>query len=125
MQDKNGRKTRKTIDQSIKYSEILDGISDSFLMLDHDWRFSYINKRAAADLGVKPEDLLGHNIWEKYPAASNMHFAGACRRAMDNHMPEYLEVCDLASSTWHNLRIYPSRDGISVFGLNIIQHKMD
>ena len=124
MQGENGGKIRKTY-QLIQSTEILESISDCFLALDRDWCFAYLNKRAAADLGVKPGDLLGQIIWVIYPAAANTGFAAACRRAMDNRVPEHLEVCGVASSIWHNIRIYPSRDSISVYWLDSTQHKMN
>ena len=44
-------------------TDILNSIDDGFYALDKEWRFQYINQRAAQNVGYQPEDLVGQNIW--------------------------------------------------------------
>src|ERR671920_1362920 len=52
---------------------MLESITDEFLALDREWRFTYVNERGLVSAqGVKGEeltreDLLGKNIWEVLP----------------------------------------------------------
>ena len=47
-------------------STILDSISGSFIVLDKNWQFTYINQRAALP-NISPADLIGKSIWEVFP----------------------------------------------------------
>ncbi len=46
--------------------EILESISDAFYAVDHDWRFTYINRQAERLAGRRREDLLGKVFWEVF-----------------------------------------------------------
>ena len=46
---------------------ILASINDGFLVLDQDWRFTYVNSAAERMLGRPGADLIGKNYWEEYP----------------------------------------------------------
>src|SRR5206468_9611483 len=49
---------------------ILESIADPFVVQDDDWRFRYINAKAAEILGQSghaPSDLIGRVVWEVYP----------------------------------------------------------
>jgi PAS domain-containing protein len=61
---------------------ILQSITDQFFAIDKDWRFTYFNPQAAAQmrvLGKDPARLIGHVLWEEFPdPTSGPHL----RRAM-------------------------------------------
>ncbi len=44
-------------------AEILESITDCFYALDREWRFTYVNARAEAYLGVPRAGLLGRVVW--------------------------------------------------------------
>jgi PAS domain S-box-containing protein len=50
-----------------KVTEVLESTPDGFFTLDCNRRFTYVNGRAAGNFGLKPEDLLGQNIWAEFP----------------------------------------------------------
>ncbi|WP_374344683.1 PAS domain-containing protein [Azonexus sp.] len=45
----------------------LEGIGDGFVIFDADWRYAYVNRRAEQLLGVGCQEILGQNVWERYP----------------------------------------------------------
>ena len=52
---------------------ILESITDAFVSLDRDWRFTYVNGEAERLNQMRREDMLGKNHWEIYPAAVGHH----------------------------------------------------
>jgi PAS domain-containing protein len=49
--------------------EILESISDAFYAVDHEWRLTYINRRAEQFWGRRREELLGKCLWQEFPQA--------------------------------------------------------
>ena len=53
---------------------IFESISDGFFILDPDWRYRYLNEKAA-DLARQPAaELLGKNIWREFPEVCGTQF---------------------------------------------------
>src|SRR5215831_2845105 len=47
--------------------KILESINDGFFALDREWRFHYVNEKAAGMAGKSPHELLGQVIWDAFP----------------------------------------------------------
>ncbi|UPT64259.1 MAG: PAS domain S-box protein [Hyphomonadaceae bacterium JAD_PAG50586_4] len=45
----------------------LESMPDAFVLLDHEWRFTYVNAKAERQLQRGRETLLGKTIWSAYP----------------------------------------------------------
>jgi len=65
-----------------RMGDILEKTSDGFFALDTDWRFSYLNAEAEAMLGLAREQLLGQNIWDKFPNLIGSVFEQNYRKVM-------------------------------------------
>ena len=98
-----------------RFEETLERIDDAFFALDADWRFTYVNERAAALLDRDPDELLGADVWAEFPAALGEAYETNYRRAMETQesvsFESYYEPLDL----WTEVTAYPSPDGVSVF----------
>ncbi len=57
------------------------------MMLDTDWRFTYINRRALGYSGKSPEDVIGRSIWEEYPEILGTPLEAFYRTAMESVEP--------------------------------------
>lgn len=99
-----------------KLEATLESISDSFYVLDHDWRFSYLNDEACRVLGRPREELLGKVVWEEFPAAVGSVLESSCRRVVDDQVPVSFELYYPAPlDTWYSVRAYPSDEGVTVY----------
>jgi PAS domain S-box-containing protein len=121
-------KERKKAEEALlesnqRIQEIFESISDAFFSLDPEWRFTYINRRAAANLGCVPELLVGKRIWDTFPANIDAEQETYCRKAMDEHIKVEFETRGIMGPGWNNIRIYPSADGISVYIVDITERK--
>lgn len=106
-----------------RLEEILESIQDGFFTVDRDWNFTYINERAAGNLGLAPRDLLGANLWEKFPGIAGTAHEGAYRRAMEGREIRKFEMQGVLTDRWYSITAYPSEEGISVFWQDISERK--
>ena len=54
---------------------VLASINDHLACYDRQWRYTFVNDRAAQVLGKRKEELLGKSIWELFPdAVGNQYY---------------------------------------------------
>ncbi|WP_276373666.1 PAS domain S-box protein [Chryseolinea sp. H1M3-3] len=102
---------------------LIERVSDSFVSLDRNFRFTYVNKRGAELANRTVDSLLGKHMWEEFPdiVGSNIYFAyhKAMIEQVDVHTEFYYEPFNI----WLEYHIYPSPDGVSAFIRNITETK--
>ena len=100
-------------------SHILDNIHDAVVMLDNEWRVTYVNRAAAQFAGRPAEDLLGKSTWDIFPKAPGNVFYNELHRAVadlrQGHFEEYCPSVD----RWLEAEVYPSSDGLVVIARDI------
>lgn len=67
--------------------DLLEGSTDCAFLLDHDWRFTYLNTNAIAVLGAG-RDLLHANIWDAFPLARETKAWDVLHRAAVDRQPD-------------------------------------
>ena len=106
-----------------RLEDTLERIDDAFFALDDEWRFTYVNGKAAALLDRPAEELVGANVWEEFPDAIGETYETRYRRAMETQesvsFVERYEPLDL----WTEVTAYPSSDGLSVFFSDVTDRK--
>ena len=102
---------------------VLESVSDAFFALDREWRFVFVNGRAAQTFGRSSAELLGRHIWTEFPAAMSQAVYRAYHEAMDQRRFVYLEDNYAPVERWFENRIYPSEEGISVFFHDVSDRK--
>ncbi len=122
MPDK-ARGEKKNSNPLVKAAEILESISDGFFALDCNWRITYINQQGAAFLGLKPVDLIGQSVWKMYPHLIGTLAEDNFRKAMQEGKPREFEIPSPETGNWFNIRVFPSKEGISVLWQDITGHK--
>ncbi len=119
---------RKKMEIAVKKHEdhledLLKSIQDGFFELDQEWKFTYINQRAAQNAGFKPEELIGECIWDKFSGTLGSKYETAFRQVMKARIPASFEIESIAAKRWHEINIYPSGSGISIFWIEITERK--
>ena len=98
---------------------ILDSIQDGFVALDNFWNFIYVNHCAAEYLDVDADDLMGQNLWERFPELTGTNHEIHFRKAMNKQEIQYFEAQGiLRNEKCLNISVYPFKDGISVYWRN-------
>ncbi|MEX0921889.1 MAG: PAS domain S-box protein [Rhodovibrionaceae bacterium] len=100
---------------SERLAETLDNISDAFMTMDREWRFTFINIQAQRILQRSKDELLGKVVWEAFPEAIGSTFEERYRYAIEHKLPvtfvEYFPPLD----TWFNVTAYPTREGLAIY----------
>ena len=106
-------------------SEILDSIKDNFIALNHYWNFIYVNKSASEYFGVEADDLIGQNLWERFPELVKTRCEEIFRKTMETNEIQHFEAPSMhRTGQWFDFSVYPSSEGISVYWRDITERKM-
>lgn len=99
------------LDANDRIETILDSVTGNFFGLGPDWRFTYLNKHAAAQmraLGKDPHALIGKTLWNEFPEVPN---EAAVRSVMLDRIPIVDELYYPPLGEWVENHMFPSRDG--------------
>lgn len=91
-----------------QFQMTLDNIPDSFIILDQNWRFVYMNRAVYERLGLKQNQLKSKKFWTMWPIASAD--AELLKKVMEKREATILET-PLANGEWCEMCIYPSDAG--------------
>jgi PAS domain S-box-containing protein len=118
------RRTELALEQARReIHNILETISATFISLDREWRFRYLNRHALQVAGAPLKDLLGHTIWEKYPQLLGTPVETQYRKAMAEQVAVHFEIRCPLSGRWLEVHAYPSPEGLAIYGQDISERK--
>ncbi|MBU2601110.1 MAG: PAS domain-containing protein [Actinobacteria bacterium] len=103
--------------------QVLERISDAFVALDTEWRYTYVNERAAQMFGRTREALVGTHIWTEFPEGIDQPFYKAYYRAVETQQPSQIEEYYPPYDRWFENRIYPSEGGLAIFFQDVTERK--
>jgi len=92
----------------------LESLTDGFLTLDREWRFTYVNPPAERVLQRSRHELIGRPIWRLFPDAVGSRFDQEYRRAMQTGEPVEFEEFYKPLGVWVQVRAFPSPQGLAV-----------
>jgi formate hydrogenlyase transcriptional activator len=104
-------------------ANVLSRISDAFVALDLEGRYTYANDRAVALADRPREELLGRAPWELFPVAGPA-LRQAFQRAIETADAVTVEVPS-STGKWYEARVYPSPTGVSIFFEDISDRKRE
>jgi PAS domain S-box-containing protein len=108
---------------------ILESISDGFVAVDREWRYTYVNERALRRMESRSgrqltrEDVLGQGMWELFPDATNTPLEHHYREAMRERRAIRFETYFAPSDDWIEADAYPSDTGLSIYYRNVSERK--
>jgi PAS domain S-box-containing protein len=106
-----------------KVEAMLESITDAFYALDHEWRFTYVNREAVRLLRQPREELLGASLLDAFPGARDTVAYREFRRAERDGVAASFEFFFEPLHGWFNVHAYPGPDGLSVFFRDITERK--
>jgi len=119
----NEELSRQVEEQTAELTEIFERVTDGFIALDKDFRFTYVNKKAGELTHREPGSLIGKKIWEEFPMIIDSSTHHAFCKAMNEQQfvsnTDYYAPLDL----WLSNYIYPSANGLSIFIRDISEQK--
>jgi PAS domain S-box-containing protein len=100
---------------------ILESMTDAFVAVDADWRFTYANDRALRRMEnwegapVALADIVGRSMWEVLPRTVGTEFERQFRKAMRDRRPVEFETYSEPADMWIEARVHPTASGISIY----------
>lgn len=95
--------------------DVLDHVSDGIVMLTREWRYGYLNTRAAAMFGRERDSLLGRHIWTEFPEGVGQPFHLRYEHAMETGESVQFVEYYAPWERWFENRVYPSEHGVAIF----------
>jgi len=92
----------------------LESTTDSVVVLDRAWRFTYLNQRAKAQ-NARGRDLVGRVVWDVFPWLEESVVGIAWRAAMASGVPTHADDYFAQARAHFDTHAYPSTDGLTVF----------
>ncbi len=100
----------------------LESTMDSVVVLDRDWRVTFLNGRAKASI-ARDRNLLGQTIWDALPMLAGCGFGTALRTAMEQAVPTSGFVASRTFGKDFEAHAYPSSDGLTVFLRDVTEER--
>ena len=110
---------------SEQLANILESITDGLVVLDGEWRITYLNARAEVILSPIQISsvLIGTVLWVEFSDLLGTPVEENYRRAARERVTVQFEFFYPTLETWFDVRVYPSKDGLSVYFQDIGQRK--
>ncbi|MDZ8105383.1 MAG: PAS domain S-box protein [Nostoc sp. DedQUE12a] len=112
---------RATIPQNVE--EILARIGDAFVILDCEWRYTYVNDKLAQLAQMNQEDFLGKSIWDLFPHTVNTILYTEMHRAVAQKITVNFEYLDPIWHRWLEYSVYPGENSVSILITDITEQK--
>ena len=125
------KRAEKELRQARRQTEtVLESISDFFAAFDHEWRYTYLNRRGldrfrrATGEDVSLDDVVGKNFWELFPELVGTTSGQELHRAVREQETVVYETYSPVTESWVQVHAYPTTDGgLSVYGHDITERK--
>jgi PAS domain S-box-containing protein len=114
---------RALTERETRMRHVLESISDAFLSFDAQWRNNYVNPQGAALVRMSEDELRGASFWAVFPDLEGTELADALLRARQAKMPTTIETLYRPFDRWYELRLYPSRDGVTLYASDVTGRK--
>ncbi|MBA2674942.1 PAS domain S-box protein [Ramlibacter sp.] len=96
-------------------SNTLESITDAFVTIDRDWRFTYLNGDAERLLRRPREELLGKNVFEELPNLAGSSVQHLLEYALEHDVAQQFEEEYRPANIWVQAKAYPSRQGLAIY----------
>ncbi|EHP40793.1 PAS/PAC sensor(s)-containing diguanylate cyclase/phosphodiesterase [Cupriavidus basilensis OR16] len=93
---------------------MLDSIADGIMLLDREWRFTYVNQATERLLKRSLTDLGGRGIWECYPDLIGSAYYRAYHEAAASGAPRTCTAYHAPLACWLEARAFPDANGLTV-----------
>ena len=98
-------------------TNIIESITDAFIAIDAQWRYTYVNSAAERLLGRSRNDLLGRSIWELFPteSESNSMLYQEFHRVVNEQVSVKFEEFSPSLQMYIEVSAYPAAEGLTAY----------
>jgi PAS domain S-box-containing protein len=102
---------------------VLLSINDSFVTLDRELNYTYVNDNAAEMAQMTRDKMLNRNFWELHPQYIGTAVQDELNRALTLQRIVHFEHFVKPLNRWLDVRIYPSAHGLSILSTDVTERK--
>jgi PAS domain S-box-containing protein len=102
---------------------VVNSVSDMFLMLDRDLRYTYVNERMLQASGMAREQIEGRLLTEVFPDTAGTLLETELRRVVEQQVPVKFEYFHESYDRWFENRAYPIPTGLMLLTTEITEQK--
>jgi len=125
LQQKAEQAMRETSEARELLDHVINRVGDAIFALDRDLRFTYVNASALRLLRRERADqLIGRHIWDEYEREHARAVHNAYANALQTQQAEVFESFYAPWDRWHEFRVFPSPEGLSIFCNDITERKL-
>ncbi|HUP89760.1 MAG TPA: ATP-binding protein [Longimicrobiales bacterium] len=100
--------------------QTLERATDTFVVVDREWRFIYANATARQGMGYDP---VGRVLWEVGPRLIGTKFEAEYRRALEDQVPVEFEEYFEPRDSWYEIHAYPTAHSLAIHVRDITERK--
>lgn len=102
---------------------ILESIGDAFFAVDQDLRITYWNRMAESVLGKSRAEVMDRHLYEVYQGDFTDNYHYYLNAAFAEQKNQRFEIHVASLDLWHEVSVYPSPQGLSVYVKDITYRK--
>lgn len=109
-----------------RYLSALENMLEGCTIINHHWKFTYLNYSAVKHVRKERKDLIGHTLTEMYPGIETTEMYHAYHRTMTERVSQRLETSYTfpdGYTGWYDISINPIPEGIFILTIDITEHK--
>jgi PAS domain S-box-containing protein len=109
-----------------RYRTTLDSIMEGCQLLDHGWRYLYLNAAAAAHNRRPESELLGRTLMEAWPGIEQTRAYALMRMAMHERVAIHEEIpfrFPDGSTAWFDMRCQPVPEGVFLLSIDVTERR--
>lgn len=106
--------------------QVFEATSDGVAVLNREWRYTYLNRRAKEILEQDGMNLLGQSLWNIFPKTvyEGSPFVENFYRTMNDRVPTTFEAYyPEPLKGWFRIEVQPATDGVVLFFRDITRSK--
>jgi signal transduction histidine kinase/CheY-like chemotaxis protein len=114
---------KKAEEAASRITMIFESTTDSVLIIDRNWRISYLNGQAWSQI-AEGRDLIDVNLSEVVSEVAEADdLSSQLREAMSEQRPVFAEAFCTRKNIWYAISAFPSSQGLAMFVRDITDHK--
>lgn len=105
---------------------LLDFVSDGFIVINRDWTIVFVNAgymKLVEPLYSAPGQLVGKNLWDRFPDIADADIGRRYRAAMEAQKPDMAEIFYEPLQRWLEVRMHPGEEFLSIYVADVTQRK--
>lgn len=107
-----------------RLAETMEQLGDALILLDHDWRYVYVNAEAERLLGRDRGQLIGHDMWSVFPDTVGTIYDRRYHEAVETGRAVRFIQYYAPFRKWFRISAHPASDGLAIYFTDVTNDRM-